>query len=234
MSMYDIGKARRARFSEADWLTDRKWTVTIEGLGGIGSWVALLVSRSVYPLKLLLYDMDIVSEVNIGGQLYGPDDVGLKKTDVSQTNIGKFSGVYDIITFEEFKETSVISSVCISAFDNMKARRAMFNVWKNAHFPGGTIFIDGRLLAEYYQIYFVTPDRIEEYEKTLFDDSEVEQENCAFKQTTHFAAMIASKMVQGLTNWIVNNKGGNRELPFKYTEVGPLFHVEISEKEEVK
>ena len=236
--MSNTDKLRRSRFSEAGWLTDKKHAITIGGLGGIGSWVAFLISRSIHPLKLLLYDMDTVSGVNLGGQFYSDLDVDSTKTDACCKKIYEYSSMYDIMTFEKFIVSSLVTDICISAFDNMQARKDMFSTWKQrvSNRDVDSIFIDGRLLAEYYQVYFVTPNRIEEYEKTLFSDDEVEKENCAFKQTTHFATMIASKMVQGLTNWMVNvnTKSNIREVPFSITEVGPLFHVETKIMEEAK
>jgi len=58
------------------------------------------------------------------------------------------------------------------------------------------------------------------YEKHLFNDSEVADLSCSYKQTSHFAATIAAKMVQGFTNWFVRDTA---ELPFFYEEIGNLF-----------
>ena len=62
-----------------------------------------------------------------------------------------------------------------------------------------------RLTMEQLQIFCVTPDKIEEYEKHLFDDSEVEDAPCTMKQTSHSAAMIASHMVGLFSNHMTNN-----------------------------
>lgn len=101
-----------------------------------------------------------------------------------------------------------------SAFDNMQARRDMFTNWLNQPNPG--IFIDGRLAAETFQIFCVTPDKAEEYDKTLFDDSEVDDAPCTAKQTSHMAAMIAAQMVGYYTNWVANKESGMdvRAVPF--------------------
>ena len=94
--------------------------------------------------------------------------------------------------------------------------------------PPESIFIDGRLNAEQFQVYYVTLENCIEYEKNhLFDDKEVEDTNCSYKQTTHFAAAIAAKMIQGFTAFLDETY----ELPFRYEEIGPLFLTDIKNHE---
>jgi hypothetical protein len=114
-----------------------------------------------------------------------------------------------------------------SAFDNMEARKVMFANWKREALAfEESIFIDGRLLAEQLQVFFVTLDKADFYEDVyLFEDSEVEDASCSYKQTTHFAATIAAKMVQGFTNWLA--KDAMAEVPFYYEEFGTLFMTTI-------
>ena len=121
-----------------------------------------------------------------------------------------------------------------SAFDNMKARKDMFEAWKayleEWKSDGGSdtpVFIDGRLTMEQLQIFCVTPDKISEYEAHLFDDSEVPDAPCTLKQTSHSAAMIASHMVAFFTNHIANNNIGetDRALPFMWEYFIPINYV---------
>ena len=77
---------------------------------------------------------------------------------------------------------------------------------------------------EQLQIYCVTPDRIDAYEATLFDDSEVEDAPCTMKQTSHSAAMIATLMTSFFTNHMVNiyEREHLREVPFHHEFFIPL------------
>ena len=54
-------------------------------------------------------------------------------------------------------------------------------------------------------------------EDELFDDSEIEEERCSMKATSHCGAMIASYMVAVFNNYVANfiEKGNFREVPFK-------------------
>jgi hypothetical protein len=126
---------------------------------------------------------------------------------------------------EKYDSDSIKHRYMFSGFDNMQARKDMFNnfivyvnSWKEDGGSETPIFIDGRLSAEQLQIFCVTPDKIEEYKKHLFNDDEVEDAPCTFKQTSHAAAMIASHMVGFFTNHYTNNVIGEivRDVPFKW------------------
>ena len=61
-------------------------------------------------------------------------------------------------------------------------------------------------------------------EQYLFDDSEVTENVCSLKQTTHSAAIIAGLMTGFFTNHITNLKNNNtaRFVPFKTEYFIPL------------
>lgn len=77
---------------------------------------------------------------------------------------------------------------------------------------------------EQMQVYCVTPDRIADYEATLFNDNEVEDAPCTMKQTSHAAAMIATLMTSFFTNHMVNvyERERVREIPFYHEFFIPL------------
>lgn len=221
---------KKSRFRDASWFEKLdKYTIpiVIGGVGGIGSWLTLFLSRMMGPDSyLILYDFDRVEEVNMAGQLFKDEDIGkLKVTAIK--DIAKDFSSYDKIVLQpdRYDRESLRSPVMFSCFDNMKARKDMFENWmEEAKKYPESIFIDGRLNAEQFQVFYVTLENALQYKnKYLFDDSEVEDANCSYKQTTHFAAAIAAKMVQGFTGFLDDTY----ELPFKYEEIGPLFFTEI-------
>jgi hypothetical protein len=219
---------KQSRFRDASWFEKVETfpiPIVIGGAGGIGSWLVLFLSRMLPPTSyLFLYDNDVVEEINMAGQMYSTKDVGQYKVD-AMSNMAKLYAGYDRVQVQKelYVADSLSSPVMFSAFDNMEARKVMFKNWKSeaAGYDGRSIFIDGRLLAEQLQVFFVTPETAKLYEDVyLFDDSEVEEANCSYKQTTHFAATIAAKMTQGFTNWLIPDMA---ELPFYYEEFGALF-----------
>ena len=122
----------------------------------------------------------------------------------------------------------------VGLFKDINASAELMPIYKTekqlSNVPGDTpIFIDGRLRAEQMQIFCVTPDNIEEYEKHLFDDSEVEDAPCTLKQTSHSAAMIASHMVAFFTNHLTNNnaKDIERNVPFLWEYFIPLDYLTV-------
>jgi len=224
------------RFKDLEWFSEVESTspVIVGGVGGIGSFLALWLSR--LPLKLILFDNDTIDKTNMSGQHYRYEDIGLRKTRAVADQISSFSnqivgtkGVYDT--------DSVATPVMFAAFDNMKARKVFFENWKQQ--SNRMVLIDGRMLAESFQIYIVTPENEELYEKEhLFSDDEAAaaQEACSARATTHCGAAISSFMVGAFTNYLSNKKLGinMREVPFKLSYHLDLFHQEMINNEEPK
>lgn len=75
-------------------------TVNLIGAGGTGSQVLTCLARLDITLRGLghpglfvtLYDPDIVTESNIGRQLFSPSDMGLNKAQCLITRINNFFG----------------------------------------------------------------------------------------------------------------------------------------------
>ena len=223
-----------SRFKDAPWFPKEETNVIVGGAGGIGSWLTLMLSRAgFYPV---VYDFDVLEGHNLAGQLYTKSDAeqNVLKVDALKGLCRHFADIDITVMNERYTKDSMSHHYVFSAFDNMQARKDMFAAWKEyvkewedfrniAEVEGVAnmsleepIFIDGRLTAEQMQIFCVTPDLIAEYEKHLFDDSEVEDAPCTMKQTSHSAAMIASHMVGFFTNHMTNNavKDKDRTVPF--------------------
>ena len=171
-----------SRFSDAAWFNKERIAdspLIIGGVGGIGSHLAFDLSRIGFELHL--YDDDIVETVNMAGQLYSKKSINNSKVGAVMEILSEFTDNESIIGNKAlYDEDSLTSKYMFSCFDNMAARKLMFEKWEesinNEEFDMDVqpIFIDGRMEAEFAQIYFVTADKIEDYKKTLFDDSEVE------------------------------------------------------------
>lgn len=216
------------RFSGAEWFKKvQEQTIIVGGAGGISSYVVYNLAK-LHPSSIYVYDPDTVETVNLAGQLFKISDVGKRKVDaVTQTAID-FSGFRSIFALPMlFKEDCEAAPVMICGFDNMQARRIFFTVWEQGlkHVPeasrANSLFIDGRLAAEKFQIFTVQGNNswaIEEYKKYLFDDSEAVEAQCSFKQTAFMANMIGSYITNLFVNFcanLCNSSGIDRPLPFK-------------------
>lgn len=234
-----------SRFKDAPWFPKEETNVIVGGAGGIGSWLTLMLSRAgFFPI---VYDFDILEEHNLAGQLYTKSDAEamVPKVDALKGLCKQFADTDITVMNEKYTKDSMSHHYVFSAFDNMQARKDMFAAWKEYvkewedfkdiadadHIPNISlsepIFIDGRLTAEQMQIFCVTPDKIEEYEKHLFDDTEVQDAPCTMKQTSHSAAMIASHMVGFFTNHMTNNavKDKDRTVPFFWEYFIPINYI---------
>ena len=219
------------RFQGLDWYSqDNAPVVVVGGAGGIGSWLSFFLARANF--NVTLSDFDTVEEHNIGGQLFKRNQIGRYKAEAVGRNVSEFSTNTINAQIVKITEETATHEFMFSAFDNMDARRAMFKVWKRSwNSMNRPIFIDGRLNAEQFQIFCVTPENADEYERIhLFNDSEVEDAPCSAQQTTHTAAMIAGHMVGFFTNHItnINLREEVREIPFMYEYFTPM-NLTVSE-----
>ena len=226
-------KENTSRFSSAIWASEMaKYKVFVFGVGGIGSWTSLLISR-LNPFTLSLMDPDKIDLSNLSGQFYKKDDIDSYKVDSLRTSIIYYSDYYTINTFQCRLDENQFSrikhyDVFICGFDNMLSRKDAFRIFKGVNRNNKDVekndktilFIDGRLDAEELQIFCFTSD--DEYymklyeEKYLFDESESEHTVCSYKQTSYLASMIGSLITNLYVNFCANrcNPLIERSLPF--------------------
>lgn len=218
-----------SRFNSAIWY-DKILTkkVILAGVGGIGSYVGLLLSR-LQIQRIEIYDPDIVESVNISGQLYPLSSIGDSKTSALIRLMREFSSYYNYNAHTgRFDEHSNAGPIMICGFDNMQARKIFFAKWHtyvnslSTEDRKNCLYIDGRLAAEEFQILSIQGDderAIDEYKnKWLFSDDEAEATICSYKQTTFMANMIASMMVNVFVNFVANQSDPApiipRDIPF--------------------
>ena len=219
-----------SRFSSAIWYDNIKSkSVTLAGIGGIGSYVAFLLARLGLE-RLIIYDDDYIEAANMSGQLYSCNDVGRRKVSAIIRMINDYANYHDVLGFEErFTTNSDPTDIMICGFDNMAARRIFYTKWlawvsgKEDDAKKECLFIDGRLAAEGFQVLCITGDDVFSQAKYgrdfLFRDEEADETICSYKQTTFMANMIGSIMVNLFVNFCANqcNPLIPRDLPF-YTE----------------
>lgn len=214
-----------SRFSSALWYDFiQRQSVVLAGVGGIGSYVAYLLSR-VNCAHMTIYDNDKVEAVNMSGQLYESQHIGMNKVDAIVSTLCRFSNYYRCSSIKKrYTEDDYKCPIMICGFDNMAARKIFFNNWlrwvKNVDTKDACLFIDGRLAAEEFQIFCIRGDdtyNIERYQKEfLFSDEEADETLCSYKQTSFCANMIASYIVNLFVNFCANHCDPliERDLPF--------------------
>lgn len=231
-----------SRFSGAIWYSAiQSKTITLAGVGGIGSYVGFLLAR-LKPAGLYLYDPDIVEQANMSGQLYGSGDLGQAKVSSLHRMLQVYANYYNSVAYQErFTAESEATDIMICGFDNMEARKLFFYAWEDRLMAkpeeerGKMLFIDGRLAAEEFQVFAIQGNdirAIREYRsKWLFSDAVADETICSYKQTTFMANMIASVMVNLFVNFVANecNPIIDRDVPFmtQYSADTMYFKVEM-------
>lgn len=231
-----------SRFSGAIWYSAiQSKTITLAGVGGIGSYVGFLLAR-LKPAGLYLYDPDIVEQANMSGQLYGNHNLGQGKVYALHNMMQQYANYYNTVAYQErFTAESEATDIMICGFDNMEARKLFFDAWgdrlmsKPEEERGKMLFIDGRLAAEEFQVFAIQGNDLRamrEYRsKWLFSDAVADETICSYKQTTFMANMIASVMVNLFVNFVANecNPIIDRDVPFmtQYSADTMYFKVEM-------
>lgn len=216
-----------SRFSGAVWYEKiQSLSVMLAGIGGIGSYVAFLLSRLKID-SIVMYDDDIVEEVNMSGQLFAGTHIGVNKGTAMAYMMSDYSNYYRAHCIQhQYTRNSPSQPIMICGFDNMEARKIYFTNWKKGvdEVPEeerkNFLFIDGRLAAEEFQVFCIRGDdsyNIAKYAtEFLFSDEEAPPTVCSYKQTTFMANMIGSVIVNLFVNFTANlcDPLIERDMPF--------------------
>jgi hypothetical protein len=213
MSKYN--RLEYSRFSAAPFVT-KPLEITLGGLGGVGAYVAFFLSRLRH--ELFCYEMDTVEDVNLDCQFFKYDDLGKPKAAAVADMIRQYSNGY-LDHLGKYEKGGDVTPYCFAMFDNMEARKLMFKEWCSN--KDSQIFIDTRLQAEEFQIFCVHKEKhIQMYLDSLRKDDEIPDLPCSYKQTGHYAAMVATQAVALFCNYLANQKHLKdigeeiREVPF--------------------
>lgn len=122
-------------------------TVNLIGAGGTGSQVLTSLARLDVTLRALghpglfvtVYDPDIVTDANIGRQLFGPSDLGLNKAQCLVTRINHFFGndwkaearLFPRMLRDVRKDE--LANITVTCTDNIKSRLDLWEILK--HLP---------------------------------------------------------------------------------------------------
>jgi len=116
--------------------TQRKFlsaTVAICGLGGLGSNIAIALTRAGIG-KLILIDFDRVDLANLNRQQYKLSQVGMFKTDALCENLKEISPYVELephcvrITEDNAKELLKEADILCEAFDNAESKAMLTNI----------------------------------------------------------------------------------------------------------
>lgn len=213
------------RFKDAPWYNKSTTeNIMVIGAGGISSNTLYNLAKTI-PAKYHIIDFDTVEEYNVGCQFFRRDDVNKPKVNALQNILQEFIPFRSIVYNTPYS-SEMYYPIMITGLDNMKTRKQVFETWKSK--DNRRLFIDGRMKANLYEVFTVVPGREEEYEATLFDDNEVQEGPCTFKQTSYVGMMIGARITQIVVNYLTNYYANENicEVPFHVKELTEAFYYE--------
>jgi molybdopterin-synthase adenylyltransferase len=182
---------------------DKARPVSIIGCGSIGSFAAETLAKMGVQ-KFNLYDGDIVTQVNVGCQRFGWNDLGKPKVDAVRDLILANSPVdpKNITTHFGFidEKTNLIPIPTIVGVDNMTTRSL---IWKKLK-GKAPIIIDGRIGGQIVRVFSATNDyaSIEYYEQHLYTDEEAEELPCTRRNVCYVANITQGIIGRMMRNYI--------------------------------
>jgi len=191
-----------------------EYTYHILGCGAIGSAAATQIVR-MGGNNLYLYDMDRVSEENLGVSQFRISDLEQSKTKALRTicqtiNADITIGCVDGL-FEHYIPHG--NDIIILGFDSMESRLdAVKNIMKQQK---PLYLIDGRMGAEHYQQYVFTNPTLSQYLKTWYSDEEGSSEPCNAKATSYCSNMSGSFIANSIRK-VLTEQPYNKVMDFHF------------------
>jgi len=122
---------------------DERTKVSIIGAGGVGSWVALGLSKTGFE-KIEVWDADIIEDHNIPNQIFLVSGLNkteeLAKTVPSVTAISKY-----------WEGETINSDIIVIGVDNMDTRKKIVETQR------ASLIVDGRIGGELIRVLSVSP-----------------------------------------------------------------------------
>lgn len=163
----------------------------IIGVGAIGYQIARSLATMGVP-KIHLADFDKVEEANLGTQGWSHADLKKYKVAAAKDALEQINPEIEVTTqsrkWERDDAPASYKDIVFLCVDTMAARKEISQSLPNP-------MIDSRMSALTIQTLYLDPMSIEsceEYEKTLFEDSDAFQAPCTSRSTYFTAAMAAA------------------------------------------
>lgn len=185
--------------------------IVVVGAGAVGSWATLALAKMGCS-DITVIDHDTIESGNIGPQLYGIDQIGLKKVDALKQIIEKNIGL-KIKTYQSRGENILADLdkvILILALDSLEDRKKC--IIANSNKPPAFI-IDIRMKAELITAYLSFDKDSTDNFKLSFDSKvKVDAGKCSEKAVS-YNTFICGGLVANLVKKIANKES----LPYSLT-----------------
>ena len=179
--------------------------IHILGCGAVGSNAALALVR-MGGNRFILYDMDEVSDENIGVSAYLPEHI--KKTKVEaladmlktiepDIEVESRHGEFTVAGFKPRGDDHVLVS-----FDSMETRMEVAKAVCNFSV---SLFVDSRMGAETLQMYSFENPTLEQYKAYWYPDKDADEEPCT-RKATFYCAVVAGAYAASMVRKSIMNQ----------------------------
>jgi len=208
----------RWRERQSGLVTERqlgRYQVVIAGVGAIGRQVALQLA-CMGVRRLVLIDPDVVEDVNVGAQMYAPQDIGSSKVEVTGRDCRKWlrgEGIglemiqENLPGDDDERWIDICMDVVFCCVDSMRARKEIYELaarWETK------LFMDIRVEGEVMRLFCVPMNSKKAkrwWEENWFPDEEARQGSCTTRMTIYSAYVASGLMVAKYMTWMRRNKG---------------------------
>lgn len=179
----------------------QKSNILVFGAGSTGSFITLNLAKLGFN-NITVFDFDVVEKQNIPNQFYRVEDIGEFKVVALQDIVQSFTGI-NIAFYEtkitkdnvnEIMEENVdLNTVVVLCFDNMEARKLVFEAVKRIPIK----LVDTRMGADSYAVYAFDLSKKEDVEgcaKRL--EEQTADTLCGEKSVIYTVLSIASETCQ--------------------------------------
>jgi len=176
-------------------------TITIVGLGGIGSFLIQGLAMMGWS-KVIGYDSDVIEDHNLSTTCYPLEQSGNTKADAAQGLFQQYSEDWqEFLPNSNFSPDSVAEPKMIVCTDDMESRLLVYNKWKSQ--PNPHFFLDLRMGATSVELVTVTAKH-DDYLETWVPTHTIPPAPCSMKHTVFATNHIVSLGLAQIYNIVAN------------------------------
>lgn len=174
-------------------------TVSVIGVGAIGRQVALQLAAIGVP-KIRLFDFDLVDASNVTTQGYAHDDIDRPKVAATAAAIGRLDRSIQVTRVQDrYRSRMDVGEAVFCCVDSISARSA---IWRSVK-TKCNFWADGRMLGEVLRVIAAGDAlQFQNYDTTLFRQSDAQRGACSSRSTIYAASIAAALMVHQFTRWL--------------------------------
>ena len=176
--------------------SELKFSITVIGAGGIGSWATLALAKMGCS-DITVIDFDTVEPKNTPSQIYTMDDVGNPKAYQLAKIVNALTGTAIFGVKAKFEDhlpvADIAPEVIICAVDSLKARLSIWNALIKTQVKT-RLYIDARMAGEDLRIISFSPLDLTsafEYAKTLSPKRTPHREECTARSVVYNTFLCA-------------------------------------------